>query len=124
MAKAIVAGLETVKGVDTRLKIDFEATLEDLASADAIIIGMPTYHHDMTRSIKNLVAEAAVKRIDLRGKVGASFGSYGWSGEAPRLVLEILENRFEMKVLKSPLLIKYAPDEEGLKECRELGKFF
>ena len=122
MAKAIVEGLETVKGVDVRLMIDFEAKPEDLASAEAIIIGLPTYHHDMTRSVKNLFEESAVERIDLKGKVGASFGSYGWSGEAPRLILEIMENKFEVNVLKPPLLIKYTPDEGGLKECYGLGK--
>jgi len=27
-----------------------------------------------------------------------------------------------MEVLKRPLLIKYAPDEEGLHKCKGLGK--
>jgi len=58
----------------------------------------------------------------LKGNIGASFGSYGWSGEAPRLFLEIMENKYDMKVLKPPLLIKYTPDEMGLEECRKLGK--
>jgi len=38
------------------------------------------------------------------------------------MVLEIMEHKFEMKVLKPPLLIKYTPDEKGLEECRKLGK--
>jgi flavorubredoxin len=50
----------------------------------------------------------------LKGKIGAAFGSYGWSGEAPRLVLEILKNKFEMEVVEPPLLIKYTPDNDGL----------
>jgi flavorubredoxin len=57
----------------------------------------------------------------LKGKVGAAFGSYGWSGEAPRRVLEVMEKGFEMKVLKPPLLIEYTPDVIGLEECRKLG---
>jgi flavorubredoxin len=122
MAKAVVEGAEIVQGVDTRLMIDFQVRPEALASAEAIIVGMPTYHHDMTRSVKNLFEESAAKRINLKGKIGASFGSYGWSGEAPRLILEILENKFEMDVLKPPLLIKYTPDAKGLDECRNLGK--
>ena len=122
MAKAVVEGAEIVPGVDTRLMIDFQVRPEALASPEAIIVGMPTYHHDMTRSIKRLFEEAAVQGSDLTGKTGASFGSYGWSGEAPRLILEIMENKFEMAVLKPPLLIKYGADEHGLEQCRNLGK--
>lgn len=120
MAKAIVEGAKKIQDVD--VKLTFVATPEELASADAILIGMPTYHHDMTISMKRLLEETAFKGINLKGKVGASFGSYGWSGEAPHLILEVMENKFEMKVLKPPLLIKYTPDEEGLEECHRLGK--
>ena len=35
--------------------------------------------------------------ISLKGKVGAVFGSYGWSGEAPKLILEIMKYKFEMQ---------------------------
>jgi len=120
MAKAVVEGAKSVQNVEVETKL--YATPEELADADAIIIGMPTYYHDMTSDMKKLLEEIAFKGINLKGKVGASFGSYGWSGEAPRLILEIMENKFEMEVLKPPLLIKYAPDEKGLEECRKLGK--
>jgi flavodoxin I len=58
----------------------------------------------------------------LKGKTGAAFGSYGWSGEAPKLVLEIMKNKFEMEIVEPPLLIKYTPNKEGLQKCRKLGK--
>jgi len=89
---------------------------------DAIAVGVPTYHHDMPFDIQKIFEEAAVKGVDLKGKIGAAFGSYGWSSEAPRLALEIMEKKFEMKVLKPPLLIKYTPNQKGLEQCRELGK--
>jgi len=120
MAKAIAEGAKSVRDVEVNLTL--HATPEKLADADAIVIGMPTYHHDMTSDMKKLLEEIAAKGINLKGKIGASFGSYGWSGEAPRLILEIIENKFNMKVLKPPLLIKYTPDEKGLEECRKLGK--
>jgi len=120
MAKVIAEGAKKVQGVE--VKLTYHATPEKLADADAIIIGMPTYHHDMTDDMKKLLEETAFKGINLKGKIGATFGSYGWSGEAPRLILEIMENKFDMKVLKPPLLIKYTPDEKGLEECRKLGK--
>jgi flavodoxin I len=119
MAKAVVEGVRNVQGVDVELK--YQSTPEELASADAIIIGTPTYHHDTQISMKKLFEEAATKDVDLKGKIGAAFGSYGWSGEAPRLILEIMEKRFEMEGLKPPLLVKYTPKEKDLDECRKIG---
>ncbi len=120
MAKAIAEEARTVQGVEVELK-RYEAP-QRLVDFDAILIGAPTYHHGMTNNIKNFLEKVAFHNVNLKGKIGAAFGSYGWSGEAPRLVLEVMKNKFDMDVLKPPLLIKYTPDEKGLEECRKLGK--
>jgi flavodoxin I len=120
MAEAIAEGARTVQGVEVELKRHGLAW--GLESFDAILIGAPTYQHTMTTSVETFLEELAFHNVNLNGKIGAAFGSYGWSGEAPRMVLEVMENKFEMKVLKPPLLIKYSPDEKSLKECRKLGK--
>ena len=72
--------------------------------------------------MKNLLEGVSKEEIDLKVKVGAAFGSYGWSGEAPNMLLEIMKNRFEMDVVEPALRIKYNPDKKGLEECRKLGK--
>ena len=120
MAKAVAEGAKTVQGVEVEL--NYYVTPETLSNLDAIVFGVPTYHHNMTVDMKNLFEEVAVKGINLKGKIGASFGSYGWSGEAPKLVLEIMKNKFEMQVTEPPLLIKYTPDQTGLENCKEFGK--
>jgi len=120
MANAIAEGTRAIQGVEVELK--YHATPEELANFDAIVIGTPTYHHDISLDVKKLFEEAAVKNINLKNKIGAAFGSYGWSGEAPRLVLEIMKNKFQMQIIEPPLLIKYTPDQTGLEKCRELGK--
>ena len=120
MAEAIAEGAKMVKGVDVALT--FHAKPEELADPDAIILGMPTYHHDISSDMKKLLEEVAAKGIELKGKIGAAFGSYGWSGEAPKMLLEIMKKRFEMEITEPPLLVKYTPDEKGLEECRKLGK--
>ena len=66
--------------------------------------------------------EAATKNVSLKGKIAAAFGSYGWSGEAPKLVLEILKYRFGMNVTEPPLVANYTPDQTSLKKCFALGK--
>jgi flavodoxin I len=95
---------------------------EELVCFDAILVGAPTYHHDMPVTFKNYFEETAVKNVMLKGKVAAAFGSYGWSGEAPRLVLELLRNKFGMEVTEPPLLVAYAPDQTSLEKCFALGK--
>ena len=120
MAEAIVEGAKNAGNPDVELNYHVEA--EELANFDAILMGVPTYHHDMPIDMKKLFEEAADKGISLKGKVGAAFGSYGWSGEAPKLLLEIMKYRFEMQVVEPPLLAKYVPDENILGMCRDLGK--
>jgi len=120
MAKAIEEGAKSVSGVNVELR--YFARPEELVEADGIILGMPTYHHDMGMDMKRLLEEVAIKKINLKGKIGATFGSYGWSGEAPRMLLEIMKNRFEMETIEPPLLAKYSPDQKSLEECRKLGK--
>jgi flavorubredoxin len=120
MAKAVAEGAKTVRDVSVELNYFVEA--DDLAGFDAIFIGTPTYHHDMPIDVKMLFEEAAVKNVSLKGKAGAVFGSYGWSGEAPKLVIEIMQKKFEMDVQGVPLLAKYAPDQGTLEQCKALGK--
>jgi len=120
MAKAIAEGAKNAGTSEVELNYHIEA--EELANFDAIILGAPTYHHDTPIDMKKLFEEAAAKGINLKGKVGAAFGSYGWSGEAPKFLLEIMKNRFEMQVVEPPLLAKYVPDENMLSKCRDFGK--
>ena len=120
MAKAVAEGAKSTGNSDVEL--NYYVNAEDLSSFDAILLGTPTYHHDTPIDMKKLFEEAAEKGINLKGKVGAAFGSYGWSGEAPKFLLEIMKNRFEMQVTEPPLLAKYVPDEKMLGMCRDFGK--
>ena len=120
MANAIAEGAKNV--ANTEVEVEYHVDAEDLNRFDAIIVGVPTYHHEVPMDVKRLFEEVADKGISLKRKTGVAFGSYGWSGEAPKLVLEIMKNRFEMSVTEPPLLVKYTPDEFSLNACRNLGK--
>jgi flavodoxin I len=100
MAEAVVEGAKSVGNVDVELS--YHVDVEDLSRFDAVLVG--------------------ANGINLKGKVGAAFGSYGWSGEAPNYILEIMKNKFKMQVIEPPLLAKDAPDEKMLDICRGLGK--
>ena len=120
MAKAVAEGARSVTEVDVDLK--YYAEPKELAEADAIIVGAPTYYHDITLPIRQVLEEAAKAGVKLEGKIGAAFGSYGWSGEAPEKVLEILKNRFGMKAIEPPIKVLYEPKQAQLEECQKLGR--
>jgi len=120
MALAVADGAKSVPG--TQVELNYYVPQEELMGFDAILVGAATYHHDMSVTLKNYFEEAAVKNVMLKGKIGAAFGSYGWSGEASRLVLEILRNRFGMEVTEPPLSVAYTPDQASLEKCFALGK--
>lgn len=120
MAEAVVEGAKRVGNVDVELSYHVDA--EDLSGFDAVLVGTPTYNHTIPIDMERIFEDAAAKGMSLKDKVGGAFGSYGWSGEAPRFILEIMKNKFEMRVVELPLQAKYAPDEKTLAKCQDLGK--
>lgn len=119
MAKAVAEGAKSV----LRVELELTKTLEPmtLTRFDAILIGTPTQNHNITYTMKRFFEDVEAKKIVLK-KIGAAFGSYGWSGEAPGLVIEIMKNKFNMKVTESPLLVKRTPNTTMIEKCQEFGK--
>ena len=63
---------------------------------------------------------------DLRGlrfqnKIGAAFGSYGWSGEAVKLLEEHLE-RCKITLAAESVRAKWQPKQADLAKCMDLGR--
>lgn len=54
-------------------------------------------------------------------KVGASFGSYGWSGEAVKMMNEVLKD-MNIILCHKGLKVQYVPEHAQLGECVELGR--
>ncbi len=119
MAKAIAEGAKSVGGIEVELSFHIEVA--ELSGYDAIVVGAPTYRKEAPVDFKNLFEEAASVGVNLKGKVGAAFGSYGWSGEAPKLILDQMA-KLEMQTPQPPVLAKHAPDSAALDACRVLGK--
>ncbi|MBU4075337.1 MAG: flavodoxin domain-containing protein [Euryarchaeota archaeon] len=116
MAKAIQEGA-AAEGIDTILKNVNDAESTDVADADAIAIGSPNYNYAMMPTVRKFLND--IDGIDLSGKVGLSFGSYGWSLEATDEINRILTS-YGMEMIKD-LLIKRMPGEEELELCRRVG---
>jgi flavorubredoxin len=92
----------------------------DLAGYDAVVLGSPTYHGDMMQSMKTLLFLA--EKAGLEGKVGGSFGAFGWSGEAPDRIYDTMKNIFKMNMVKGPLRLKSPKLGGGVQMAQEYGK--
>ena len=113
-------GIKRFENIEVQLK--YHVTPEELTTFDGIVIGVPTYNHKMSSDVRNLFEKAENENIALKNKIGASFGSYGWSGEAPGMIIEIMKNKFSIDAIEPPLRIKGSPNQEALEECRKFGK--
>ncbi len=116
MAEAIEEGARS-EGVETLLKNVSCASKMDLYSADAVAIGSPNYRDAMMPTVKKFLDEIA--GINLRGKIGLAFGSYGWGLEAIKAINDILDS-YGLKMIRY-LAIKRMPGEEELERCRRAG---
>ena len=118
MAKAIEEGARNA-GLEVLIKKVDEASPKDVEKADAIAIGLATYKGAGMPTVIKYVD--SLSKLHLKGKVGTAFGSYGWSGEGPIVVANMLKG-YGMDVLEPPLRIKRIPEAEGIEECKKLGK--
>ncbi|NMX21115.1 flavodoxin [ANME-1 cluster archaeon GoMg4] len=119
MAKAIETGLKKA-GVEVELKKGARANADDIKDVDAVVLGSPTYVRALIAAMKTFLFE--MEKADLKGKVGAAFGSYGWSGESVEILAETMKNLAGMDVIEPGLKVKRRPTEKDLEECREFGK--
>jgi flavodoxin short chain len=119
MAKAIEEGMKEA-GVEVLLKRTVNAAADDLKNVDAVVLGAPTYHKDMIASMKTFLFE--MEKADLKGKVGAAFGSYGWSGESVQMLVDTMKHIFEMNVIEPGLKMLRRPGESDSKQCNAFGR--
>jgi flavodoxin I len=119
MAKAIEEGMKEA-GIEVLSKRAINANAEDLSDVDAVVLGAPTYHKDLIQSMKTFLFE--MEKADLKGKVGAAFGSYGWSGESVQMMTDTMKHIYGMNVLEPGLKILRRPTESGLEQCRNWGR--
>ena len=62
-----------------------------------------------------------MKGLKPLNKIGAAFGSYGWSGEAVKMINKELE-AMKFEIVDPGLRVQYVPDEEAMENCYELGR--
>lgn len=123
LANSIATGL-VESGVHVEL-FDLAGTVIDdslldlIENSDALIVGSATLNGDAIKPVWDLLS--SLTTINLRNKIGFAFGTFAWSGEAPKLI----ENRLKDLKLKVPETFIRAgiiPTEDDLRIAKEAGK--
>ena len=93
--------------------------ITEVMDAKAVIVGSPTLNNGLFPTISDFLTY--MKGLKPKNKIGAAFGSYGWSGESVRLLTQELEAmKFDM--VTPGLKVQYVPDKAALEQCVEFGK--
>jgi len=121
MARVIADGLAgggvSVKLLNMGLSHRSDVVTE-LLDAGALVVGSATMNNNILPTMADVMTY--IKGLKPRNLIAASFGSFGWSGEAPQQLHSALSD-LGLHVVADPLRINYVPDAEALSQCRDLG---
>ncbi len=122
MADEIAAGV-AAEGVMVR-PIHLRSThrseiMTEVLDARAIIVGSCTINNQMFPTVADFLTY--MKGLKPQNKIGAAFGSYGWSGEAVKLINQELE-AMKFELVDPGVRVQYIPDQDGKHACYELGR--
>ena len=124
MAEAIAKGIQekdekvTIKLMNTA-KDDKTDVLTEVFKSKMILVGSPTVNNGYLHSIAGILE--MIKGMKLKGKKAVAFGSYGWSGEAVKLITEELR-KSGFEIVNDGIRCMWTPDSETEKELIEFGK--
>ncbi|MEI8202191.1 MAG: FprA family A-type flavoprotein [Bacteroidota bacterium] len=125
LAEKIAEGMLMVEGIKVELH-DIEkmplAEIDSLiAKSTAIVLGSPTINQNTLLQLYQTFA--MINPIRDRTKLFSSFGSYGWSGEAEKIITSAL-SQLKLKYFGRNLFVKFTPKPQDYASYVEFGKEF
>jgi len=120
IAAFIAEGIRMAGAQATVKNVNEVTSASDLAGYDGYVFGSATYHGDMMKGMKTLLFLA--EKANLTEKTGASFGAFGWSGEAPDRIFATMENVFQMRMVSGPLRLKSSALGGGVQMAQDYGR--
>ena len=126
MAEAIADGIRqadpsvTVK-LFSASKTDKTDIVTEVFRSRAVLMGSPTVNNGYLYAIAGILE--LIRGAKLKKKKAAAFGSYGWSGEAVKLMNEEL-TKAGFELVDDGFRTTWAPDNETLEKLREYGSAF
>ncbi|SHJ81574.1 Flavorubredoxin [Dethiosulfatibacter aminovorans DSM 17477] len=126
VAEKIVEGIAMEDGeVTVKLfniaKTDDNDLATEIFKSKAIAIGSPTVSNSILRSLVGFIHY--LKELKFKGKKAAAFGCYGWSGESPKVLAEML-NDAGFEIVGENLRINWNMTTEAEAEAIEYGRQF
>jgi anaerobic nitric oxide reductase flavorubredoxin len=122
MAEAISHGL-AANGVQCKVfhvaVSDRNDIITEIFKAKAIIVGSPTFNQGILPTISPIFED--LKGLKFQNKIGAAFGSYGWSGESVGIIEEHLSS-CKIQLVAEGVRSKWQPKPDDLMRCEELGQ--
>ena len=134
MANGVVEGAMKILGVEAVAKSIDKVLEADLKTADAIVLGSPTYYGNMAAPMKAFIDDWWLKyRINLTDKVGGAFATGGSeSGGQEQVVLSLVTSLIHAgMIIAGPVQGNFgrvgatavSPVEDaGLNRARSLGE--
>jgi flavorubredoxin len=92
----------------------------ELEGYDGYVFGSSTYHGEMLQGMKTFLFLA--EKANLEGKVGGSFGAYGWSGEANDRIFETMKHILKMNLVGDTLRLKSSSLGGGMQMAQDYGR--
>jgi flavorubredoxin len=125
MAKRIAEGIKQAGDFEIDM-VDIENILlgdleEKLVMSQALLVGSPTINQNTLLPVYKLFS--VVNPIRDKGKPAAAFGSYGWSGEAVKLIEDHLKN-LKFNVYAEGIAEKFYPYNGKGERLNDFGKSF
>jgi len=93
--------------------------MTEVLDAAAVVVGSPTINNQLFPTVSDFLTY--MKGLKPKNKIGAAFGSYGWSGESVKLINQELE-AMKFDIIDPGVKIQYIPDQDGKNACYELGR--
>ena len=124
MAEAIAVGIRSKdKDVDIKLfncaQKDKNDIITEIFKSKMVLLGSSTINNGILTAAAGILE--MIKGLKFTNKKAAAFGSYGWSGEAVKIITDQLkEAKFD--VVNDGIKELWNPDEEALERCREFGR--
>lgn len=110
----------SIKIFNTGIK-DKNDILTEVFKSKAILVGAPTINKGITYAATGILE--MIKGLSFKNKKAAAFGTYGWSGESPKIINEELE-KAGFEIVSEPIKELWNPNEEALLRCKKFGKEF
>ncbi len=92
--------------------------ITEVLDAGAVIVGSPTLNNGLYPTMSDFLTY--LKGLKPKNKIGAAFGSYGWSGESVKLLNTHLEE-MKIEVIDPGVRVQYIPDEKDFEACSEMA---